>query len=116
MAFSSKVRPFYIANFPQAHGSWQISSDGATGDGIRSDGKKLAYTNSEGKIIVMDFDGSGSNPRLGKPEPMFGGKSGDDLNDLSYTSDWKRALAGFHVKENSPRLSLVSNWVSEMEN
>lgn len=105
----------YVANFPQAHGTWQISTDGANGDGIRSDGKKLAYSNGENRIMVMDFDGSGIDPRLGKPEPMFAAKSGDDLNDLTYTPDWKRGLAGFHVKESSPRLTLVSNWLAELE-
>lgn len=57
----------------------------------------------------------GLDPRLGKPEPMFAAKSGDDLNDLTYTPDWKRGLAGFHVKESSPRLTLVSNWLAELE-
>jgi serine/threonine protein kinase len=108
-------RELYISDFPHAHGRWQISSDGAFADGVRRDGKKISYTNSAYRIVTVDFDGSGPNPHIGKPEVMFGGKTLDDLIDLSVTPDWKHFLAGFRSKESSLRLTLVNNWTSELE-
>jgi len=108
-------RELYVTTFPQPRGRWQISSDGSGGGGIRSDGKKIIYVNNERKIITVDFDGSGTEPRIGKPEVTFGGKTLDAFNQISGTADWKRFLAGVRQESKSPRLTLVTNWLAEME-
>lgn len=103
----------YVTNFSELHGRWQISSDGAFGSAIRSDGKKIAYINNEHKVVSVDFDGSGSEPRIGKPEFLFGGRTVDGFQ-FSPTPDWKRILAGIRLEHGSPRITLVSNWPADL--
>lgn len=61
--------------FPNPGGKWQISTNGGTMPVWSRDGKQLFYISGGTKMmavdIKVDIKGTGTNPELGVPQPLF---------------------------------------------
>jgi serine/threonine protein kinase/Tol biopolymer transport system component len=108
-------REMYMTAFPQAQGKWQVSSNGSSGGGFEKSGKRLAMVDGEGKVFVMSFDGSGAEPKFGKPELVLGGTNIQTFAGASITPDWKHFLVAVKMQTAAPRLTLVTNWAEELK-
>ena len=107
----------YVTTFPVPHGKWQVSVNGSRGGAFESGGNRLAVVNADGKVNVMTFDGSGAEPKLGKPEPALGGGSLSAFASgaATVTPDWKRMVVAQKFQTGVPRITLVTNWMQELK-
>ena len=106
----------YLTTFPVPHGRWQVSVNGSGGGGFDANGKRLAVVDSEGKVFNVPFDGSGTEPKLGKMEPALGGVAITKFAGLNISPDWKHLIVGQRVQTGIPRVTLVTNWQEELKN
>ena len=105
----------YLTTFPVPHGRWQVSLNGSSGGGFEANGKRLALVDIEGKVYNVPFDGSGTEPKFGKMEPVLGGVPITKLAGINISPDWKHLIVGQRVQTGVPRLSLVTNWPEELK-
>ncbi len=107
----------YLTTFPVPHGKWQISTNGSRGGGFQANNKRLAVVDADGSVRVMTFDGSGEEPKLGKPEPALGGGSLSAFvsGGATVTPDWKRMVVARRLEAGAPRITLVTNWTEELK-
>ena len=107
----------YLTTFPVPHGKWQLSSNGSRGGAFEASGKRLAVVDADGKVNVMSFDGSGAEPKLGKPEPAIGGGSLSAFvqGGATVTPDWKQMVVAQRLQSGTPKITLITNWTEELK-
>jgi serine/threonine protein kinase/Tol biopolymer transport system component len=105
----------YVASFPEAHGTWQISTVGGEQPRWRGDGKELFYLSSDYKMMAAPVS-TGPNFDSGQPVALFQTTprqpvSFNDLFVYDVSRDGQRFLINTVVKEaaTSP-MSVVLNW------
>src|SRR6267142_696304 len=105
----------YVTSFPEAHGTWQISTIGGEQSRWRGDGKELFYLSSDYKMMAAPVS-TGPNFDSGKPVALFQTTprqpvSFNDLFVYDVSRDGQRFLINTVVKEaaTSP-MSVVLNW------
>jgi len=105
----------YVTSFPEAHGTWQISTIGGEQPRWRGDGKELFYLSSDYKMMAAPVS-TGPNFDSGKPVALFQTTprqpvSFNDLFVYDVSRDGQRFLINTVVKEaaTSP-MSVVLNW------
>ncbi len=105
----------YVTTFPVPHGRWQVSTNGAQGGGFEKSGKRLAEVDLDQKVYEISFDGSGAEPKLGRPQPVLGGASLSTFGGASITPDWKHMVVAQRLQTGTPKLTLVTNWTQELK-
>jgi len=61
----------YVVPFPGPGGKWQVSSAGGWFPRWRADGRELFYLTSDGSVMSVAVDGTGSAFRAGTPRLLF---------------------------------------------
>ena len=105
----------YITTFPVPHGRWQVSANGSAGGGFEQSLKRVAVVGADSKVSLLAFDGKGSEPKFGKPEPALGGDSLNKYSGGSITPDWKHFVIGVKVQTAEPKVTLITNWTEELK-
>jgi Tol biopolymer transport system component len=111
----------YVSPFPGAvNGKWQVSSAGGQEPTWRQDGKELFYLSPEGKIMAVPVK-IGASFEAASPVALFQTHrrqpvSAQDAFSYDVSGDGQRFLIITKVDEaNAAPLSVLLNWVSEME-
>jgi eukaryotic-like serine/threonine-protein kinase len=109
----------YVTSFPEAHGTWQISTAGGEQPRWGSDGKELFYLSSDYKMMATPVS-TGPNFDSGQPVALFQTTprqpvSFNDLFVYDVSRDGQRFLINTAVKEaaTSP-MSVVLNWTAKL--
>jgi serine/threonine protein kinase len=109
----------YVSPFPNGTSKWQVSRGGSE-PRWRRDGKELFYLSAEGKMMAVAVK-LGNSFEAGPPVVLFQTHlrqpiSAQDVFSYDVTGDGQRFLINTKVDEpNAAPLSIVLNWVSEME-
>jgi len=110
----------YVSPFPSINGKWQVSSGGGQEPRWRQDGKELFYLSADGKMMAVAVT-TGASFKAGSPVALFQTHRRlqvSSLDDFSYdvSGDGQRFLIATKVDEaNAAPLSVLLNWVSQME-
>jgi Tol biopolymer transport system component len=110
----------YVSPFPSVNGKWQVSSEGGQEPRWRQDGKELFYLSAEGKMMAVPLT-TGAKFEAGSPVALFQTRrrqplSSQDVFSYDVSGDGQRFLIATKLDEtNSAPLSVLLNWVSEME-
>ena len=105
----------YLTSFPSCKGKWQVSGNGGNGISFRHDGREIAYVDDEGKVYALEFDGRGTEPKMGKQRPVMTGISMTSLAGGSVSPDWKHLVGAVRIQTGPPRLTLVTHWSEELK-
>ncbi|MEO8725913.1 MAG: protein kinase [Acidobacteriaceae bacterium] len=116
----------YIVPFPAAAGKLQVSSGGGQAPDWIEGGRKLAYINSERKLVAAELKYSGQQVSVSRSREMFGGKPLPALpgpeasfngNAPNYiTPDGKLVVLAVPTDLNSiTPLTLVTNWAAGLK-
>jgi Tol biopolymer transport system component len=110
----------YVSPYPSVNGKWQVSSTGGEEPRWRLDGKELYYVSAEGKMMAVPVT-AGASFASGSPVALFQTHrrqpiSAQDVFSYDVSGDGQRFLIATKVDEaNAAPLSILLNWVSEME-
>jgi len=110
----------YVSSFPSGNGKWQVSSGGGQEPKWRQDGKELFYLSAEGRMMAVAVT-TGASFKPGSPVALFQTHRRQPVSFLDVFSydvsgDGQRFLIATKMDEgNSPPLSVLLNWASEME-
>ena len=105
----------YVTTFPVPHGRWQVSANGSHSAAFERGGKRLLIVDNDGKVFGLAFDGSGAQPKFGKPEAFIGGISANTFAAGTITPDWKHLVVAQRLDTRAPSLTLVTNWNEELK-
>jgi Tol biopolymer transport system component len=61
----------YLAPVPPNGQRWQVSTAGGVQARWRADGRELFYLALDGTLMAVEIGGSATQPRIGKPRPLF---------------------------------------------
>jgi len=102
----------YITAFPGGGARWAVSTEGGGLGRWRHDGRELYYPDRELSLYAVDVDGSGSQPKLGKPRKILElTRRIPGSARYAVTPDGKRVLMPFQVTgSRTPELHIVTNW------
>ncbi|HWS90074.1 MAG TPA: protein kinase [Pyrinomonadaceae bacterium] len=108
----------YVQSFPASGGKWQVSNGGGGSPRWRRDGRELFYLSADGKLMVVEVDGSSDTFKAGVPGPLFeprvGAISGDSPYDAA--ADGRRFLIKVPVEETAPApVTVVLNWTTDLK-
>src|SRR5258706_8227283 len=110
----------YVSPFPSANGKWQVSNAGGQEPRWRQDGKELFYLSAEGKMMAVGLK-SGASFKAESPLALFQTQRRQPISSFAVFSydvsgDGQRFLVITKVDEaNTAPLSLLLNWVSQMD-
>jgi eukaryotic-like serine/threonine-protein kinase len=110
----------YVAPFPSFNGKWQVSRGGGQEPRWRQDGKELFYLSADGKMTAVPVT-TGASFEAGAPVTLFQthrrqAVSAQDVFSYDVSGDGQKFLILTKIDEGNPApLSVVLNWVSEME-
>ena len=105
----------YVVPYPDVTASkWQISSNGAQAPGWRGDSKELYIFSLDQRLYAVPFDGSGSQPRIGGPQPLFAIPNTAFNVFYNAAPDGKRFLVNRTPEQGSTPISLLINWPEDL--
>jgi eukaryotic-like serine/threonine-protein kinase len=110
----------YVSSFPTGNGKWQVSSAGGQEPRWRQDGKELFYLSAEGMMMAVAVT-AGASFEAGSPVALFQTHrrqpvSSEDVFSYDVSGGGQRFLIITKVDEaTAAPLSILLNWVSEME-
>jgi Tol biopolymer transport system component len=99
----------YVAAFPGAGSSAQVSTSGGFAPAWRRDGRELYYLSSDGKMMSVEIPPAGPSFEPGVPKVLFE----PHPLPITYaaTPDGQRFLVLSSGDEQSPPITLIQNWV-----
>jgi hypothetical protein len=107
-------REAYVASYPGSGGKWQVSPSGATSGGWVDGGKRIFYTDLDGRLDSVDVAIQGANLTIGAPHALFGGRALSAAGDV--TRDGKRILMVRPTEETGQStLVLVTDWTAALQ-
>ena len=107
-------REAYVASYPGSGGKWQVSPSGATSGGWVEGGKRILYTDLDGRLNSVDVSVQGANLSIGAPHQLFGGRALSSAGDI--THDGKRLLMVRPTEEaGQSTLVLVTDWTAALQ-
>jgi len=110
----------YVSPFLSGNGKWQVSSAGGQEPKWRQDGRELFYLSPDEKMMAVAVTTDASF-KAGSPVALFQTHrrqpvSAQDVFSYDVSGDGQRFLINTKVDEaNAAPLSVLLNWVSEME-
>jgi len=110
----------YVSPFSNGKGKWQVSSGGGQEPRWRQDGQELFYLSADLKMMAVAVT-TGPSFKAGSPVALFQTHRRQPVSFLDVFSydvsgDGQRFLIATKMDEaNSPPLSVLLNWASEME-
>jgi hypothetical protein len=103
-----------VASYPGSGGKWQVSPSGATSGGWVDGGKRIFYTDLDGRLDSVDVAIQGANLTIGAPHALFGGRALSAAGDV--TRDGKRILMVRPTEETGQStLVLVTDWTAALQ-
>jgi serine/threonine protein kinase/Tol biopolymer transport system component len=97
-------------------GKWQVSNGGGNWIVWRHDGKEILFMSADLKLSAVSFDGSGPQPVIGAPQPLFTLENSVLIGSLlDVTSDGKRFLINTVPPEAPSPIELVINWPADLK-
>jgi serine/threonine protein kinase len=107
-------REAYVASYPGAGGKWQVSPSGAAAAGWVEGGKRILYTDLDGRLNSVEVSVQGANLSIGAPHAIFGGRSLSTTGDI--TLDGKRMLMVRPTEDaGQSTLVLVTDWTAALQ-
>jgi Tol biopolymer transport system component len=101
----------YLVPYPNVTaGKWQVSANGAQAPAWRADGKELYIFCSDNRVYGVAFDGSGSQPQIGGPQPLFAIPNTAFNVFYDAAPDGKRFLVNHIPEQTSTPVRLLINW------
>jgi hypothetical protein len=110
----------YVSPFLSGNGKWQVSSAGGQEPKWRQDGRELFYLSPDEKMMAVAVTTDASF-KAGSPVALFQTHrrqpvSAQDVFSYDVSGDGQRFLINTKVDEaNAAPLSVLLNWVSEMD-
>jgi len=106
----------YVVPYPDVTaGKWQVSSNGAQAPGWRGDSKELYVFTLDQRLYAVPFDGAGSQPQIGAPQPLFAIPNTAFNEFYNAAPDGKRFLVNRTPEQGSTPISLLINWPEELK-
>jgi serine/threonine protein kinase len=106
----------YVRRYPELDRPWQASEGGGLQARWSRDGREIYYRNGR-EFQAVSFDGSGSEPVLGKPEALFRDDyslgNGTSIANYDVTPDGRFIVLRRDL--NGGRLRVVFNWTEELK-
>ena len=105
----------YVRRFPDAEGSWRVSTKGGAQPFWRRDGRELFYLAPDGRLMVADVKTTAPSLETGSPRALFDtGVRGlflDRRNHYVVTRDGQRFLVNVTAEDdNLAPITVVMNW------
>lgn len=110
----------YVSPFPRADSKWQVSRGGGKEPRWRRDGKELFYLSPDGKMMAVPVKSNGSF-ETGAPVVLFQTHLRQPISALDHvsydvTADGQKFLLNSKSSfVNTAPVSVILNWISEME-
>ena len=105
-----------VRAYPALERAWQVSEGGGAQTRWSRDGREIYYR-SDGRLFAATFDGSGDEPRLGRPTALFADEydfgPGIPAPTQSVTPDGRFVF--LRRTPSSGRLPVVLGWLPELE-
>jgi DNA-binding winged helix-turn-helix (wHTH) protein/Tol biopolymer transport system component len=109
----TKQSEIYIMTFPNSGGKWKISTGGGVYPVWSRDGKQLFYVSANSKMMAVDIKGTGVNPELGVPQPLFDVRPSNAGFDVAKDG---RFLIPTPVEQTSAApITVVVNWMAGLK-
>jgi serine/threonine-protein kinase len=106
----------YVRRFPDLERSWQVSEGGGAQTCWSRDGREIYYR-AGGRFMVAAFDGSGTEPRLGRPATLFADEYdvGPGITTRNYDVLPDGRFLFLRRTPASGRIRVVLDWLPELE-
>ncbi|HKV77254.1 MAG TPA: protein kinase [Candidatus Sulfotelmatobacter sp.] len=110
----------YVSPFPRTDSKWQVSRGGGKEPRWRRDGKELFYVSADGKMMAVPVRASGVF-EAGTPVALFQTHLRQPISALDHvsydvTADGQKFLLNSKSSfVNTAPVSVILNWISEME-
>jgi Tol biopolymer transport system component len=107
---SGRLEAFLVPYPNTTAGKWQVSSNGGQWVLWRGDSKELFYFSIDNRVYAVSFNGSGSQPQISAPEPLFSIPNTAFNGFYDVMPDGKRFLLNRTPDQVSTPVSLLLNW------
>ncbi|HTS05108.1 MAG TPA: protein kinase [Candidatus Eisenbacteria bacterium] len=110
----------YVTSVPDAHGKWQVSTDGGEQPRWRGDGKELYFLSSDAKLMAVSVD-SKNEFESGTPAVLFQAEPREQIATTErvvydVSRDGQRFLVNSRSNNASAHpMSVILNWKTEMK-
>jgi hypothetical protein len=106
----------YVRPYPALDRAWQVSEAGGVQTRWSPDGREIFYR-TEKRMMAASFDGSGEEPLLGRPEPLFADEFdfGQGLSIANYDVTREGRFLMLRRTPSGGRLHVVLGWNEELE-
>jgi WD40 repeat protein len=106
----------YVAPLAGGSGKWQLSNGGGKWVSWRHDAKEIFFLGPDLKICSIAFDGSGAQPVIGSPQPLFAIDNSVLMGSLFDVSpDGQRILLNAAPPEAPSPIEMVVNWPAKLK-
>jgi eukaryotic-like serine/threonine-protein kinase len=105
----------YITSFPDAKGTWRVSSNSGTYPAWRGDGKEVFYETVTNDYFACSVTAQGSELIVGAPVHLFHTNTPGLGISYDVSSDGKRLLVNRSEEETQTPLQLNTNWLAELK-
>ncbi len=112
---SGRLEAFLVPYPNSSAGKWQISSNGGQFVTWRGDSKELFYFSIDNRVYAVSFNGSGSQPEISAPQPLFSIPNTAFNGFYEVMPDGKRFLLNRTPDQVSTPISLLINWTELMK-
>lgn len=104
----------YIASLANPASRWQISANGGN-VGVFCTGNHFVFETAEQKLMLVDLDLSGTEPKIGQSRNAYGGADTSNYVNWFVPPDCGRLLVGSRLRTSTPRMTLVTNWAARLK-
>jgi serine/threonine protein kinase/Tol biopolymer transport system component len=106
----------YVRRYPELDRPWQASEGGGLQARWSRNGREIYYRNGR-EFQAVSFDGSGSEPALGKPEAVFPDdySLGNGISIANYDVTPDGRFIVLRRDPNGGKLRVVFNWTEELK-
>jgi serine/threonine-protein kinase len=106
----------YVRRYPELERAWQVSEGGGGQTRWSRDGREIYYR-SGGRVMAATFDGSASEPRLGRPVALFADEYdiGPGISVPNYDVTPEGRFLFLRRTPASGRVQVVLDWLPELE-
>jgi Tol biopolymer transport system component len=106
----------YIRRFPELDRQWQVSEGGGTQPRWSRTGREI-YFRGRGFVMAVSFDGSSSEPVMGKPQALFRDEYdlGTGITTANYDVTPDGRFLMLRREAGGGHLRIVLNWTEELK-
>ncbi|MGH9523466.1 MAG: TolB family protein, partial [Terriglobales bacterium] len=106
----------FLVPYPNASaGKWQVSTNGGQFPCWRGDSKEIFYFGTDNRAYAVAFDGSGAQPQVGTPRPLFEIPNTAFNGFYEVMPDGKRFILNRVPEQTSTPISLLVNWQESLK-